>query len=275
MSMQTKTTGIDDLTIRYAISQKDHQETLLLLQPMPESIYCYTPMWDQLAANFNLLAIDMPGFGGSEARSGLYSVDAMSHFIPEAIEHFELGPVHILGPDIGAPIALFAAARYPASIRSLIVGGGASVYPLEVDNVLRDVINAPDLEGFKKIPVKDIIDSSLSEFKNYALPAEIRADYIACYEGGRLFDAMQILRAYTTDIPQLDKLIDKIRTPVQIIWGDKDPIALVKTAYILHDRLPKNNMHIIGGGGHYLWEEHAAEYSAVIIDWITRGYKKQ
>ena len=271
--MQTKLTNVENLSIRYSSSLKEHKESLLMLQPLPESLYCYSPIWDRLATNFNLLAIDMPGFGGSEARSDLFSADSMSNFIAKVIEHFELETVHILGPDIGAPIGLFLASRHPNKLKSVIVSGGAAVYPLEVDNVLRDIIFAPDLEDFKKIPVKDIIDSSLSEFKNYILPEEIRSDYINSYEGGRLFEAMQILRAYKTDIPELDKLINTIQVPVQIIWGDKDPIALVKTAYILHDRLPKNKMHIINGGGHYLWEEHAAEYSAILIDWLNGGYK--
>ena len=113
-----------------------------------------------------------------EARSDLFSADSMSNFIAKVIAHFELETVHVLGPDIGTPIGLFLASRYSNKVKSVIVSGGAATYPLEVDNVLRDIIFAPDLEDFKKIPVKDIIDSSLSELKNYILPEEIRSDYI-------------------------------------------------------------------------------------------------
>src|ERR1700730_7452624 len=102
--MQTKLTNVENLSIRYSSSLNEHEESLLMLQPLPESLYCYSPIWDRLATNFNLLAIDMPGFGGSEARSDLFSADSMSTFIAKVIEHFELETVHILGPDIGAPI---------------------------------------------------------------------------------------------------------------------------------------------------------------------------
>ena len=257
--MQTQFTVIDNLRIRFARHQVGNGETLFMLNPLPESLFCFSPVWDTLAAKFDLLAIDMPGFGKSDAKKVLYSADTMSEFIIRVMDHFSLNRVHVLGPDIGAPIALFMAAiSIPEKLKSVIVSGGASVYPLLVDNVLRDIIYAPDLEGFKKYAVKDIINNSLSEFKNYVLPEEIRTDYISSYEGGRLFEAMQILRQYVMDIPVLDGLIGSIKIPVQIIWGEKDPIALVETANILHKRLQKNKLNILAGAGHYLWEEYSA-----------------
>jgi pimeloyl-ACP methyl ester carboxylesterase len=270
--MRTQFTTIDKLRIRFASHKGRHSETLLLMNPLPESLFCFSPIWDTLAAQFNLLAIDLPGFGKSDARDDLYSVDAMSEFIIKVIDHFEINTAHILGPDIGSPIALFIAARHPMKIKSVMISGGASTYPLNVTNTLRDIIYAPDLEGFKQIPVKDIINSSLSEFKNYVLPEEIRTDYISSYEDGRIFKAMQILRTYIIDIPILDKLIDGIKTPVQIIWGEKDPIVPVENAQILHKRLPKNKLNILPGAGHYTWEEHSKEYASIVKDWLNGGY---
>jgi pimeloyl-ACP methyl ester carboxylesterase len=271
--MQTQFTVIDNLNIRYAEHEQGFEETLLLLNPVPESIFCFTPIWNSLARQFNLLAIDMPGFGQSEAREDLYSVSAMADFLPKLIDHFAIKKVHILGPDIGAPIALFLAARYPERIKSIIINGGAAVIPFKVDNVLRDIMYAPDLEGFKQLAVKDVINGSLSELRNYRLPDEIRADYISSYENGRLFTAMKILRAYIVDIPILNELLESIMTPVQIIWGVNDPVALVDNAYILHERLPKNKIHIVEDGAHYIWEENSAEYLAIITNWLSEGYK--
>ena len=270
--MRTQFTNIDKLQIRFASHKGENSETLLLLNPLPESLLCFSPIWDTLAGQFNLLAIDMPGFGKSDARDDLYSVDRMADFVVKVLDHFEIDTTHILGPDIGSPVSLLMAARHPMKIKSAIISGGASTYPLMVDNALRDIINAPDLEGFKQIPVKDIINNSLSELKNYVLPGEIREDYISSYDNGRLFKAMQILRAYITDIPVLDKLIDGIKTPVQIIWGEEDPIVPVENARILHRRLQKNKLNILTGAGHYTWEEHSTEYASIVKDWLNGGY---
>jgi pimeloyl-ACP methyl ester carboxylesterase len=270
--MQTQFTSIDGLKIRFAAKSGNFKETLLLLSPLPESILAFQPMWEVLSEQFNLLAIDLPGFGRSESRKDLFSTREMAGFVLKVIEHFKLGATHILGPDIGTPIALFVAAKHPEMVKSIIISGGACVFPLLVTNVLKDIIEAPDLDAFKQLSVKDIIDGSLSEFKRYILPDKIREDYYASYEGGRLFESMEILRAYKTDIPELDSYIDHIEVPVQIIWGENDPIAPVENAHILHRRLRKNKLSVLNGQGHYTWEEGWTAYLPIVSQWLNGDY---
>jgi pimeloyl-ACP methyl ester carboxylesterase len=272
--MKTEIITIDGLRIRYAASSKQHKENLLFLSPLPESVFAFNPMWEGLSSQFNLLAIDLPGFGKSEARKDLFSVKTMADFVVKIIDHFKFEMPHIVGNDIGTPIALFVAALYPQKLKSIIAGGGACVYPLNIDGALKQIIEAPNLDDFRKIPVKDIIDGSLSGMKHYVLPDEIREDYISSYEGGKLFESMEILRAYKTDIPVLDKYINKISIPVLIIWGEKDPIAPVINAEILHERLPKNKLIILEDIGHYTWEDGWERFQAATSSWLNVDYKE-
>src|SRR6202043_3732581 len=50
--------------------------------------------------------------------------------------------------------ALFLAARHPESVTSLVVGGGATAYPLEVTGALADIIAAPDIEAVKSMDIR-------------------------------------------------------------------------------------------------------------------------
>jgi pimeloyl-ACP methyl ester carboxylesterase len=270
--MQVATATIDGLRIRYASSMGEHKENVLMLSPLPESIFAYSPMWEGLARHFNLLAIDLPGYGHSEARRDLYSARALSGFVTKVIDHFTFTTPHIIGPDIGTPIALFIAAKHPDKIRSLIVSGGACVLPLEAGKLLTEIIAAPDLSGYRGLQSKDVINNALSELKNYVLPDEIRADYISSYEGTRLIDSWELLRAYPVDLADLDKHLDGLKTPVQIIWGQNDPIATAKNATILHDRLPHSKLNIFANAQHYTWEETSADFLNVTLDWIKGGY---
>jgi pimeloyl-ACP methyl ester carboxylesterase len=237
--METKYTTIDGLHLRYSCNDWQFTENILLLSPLPESILAFNPIWNSLANQFNVLAVDLPGFGQSQGSKKLFSARAMADFVIRIIDHFDFHKPHIVGPDIGTPIALFTAALYPDKIKSIVVSSGACTYPLLVAGVLKQIIEAPDLSGFKNIPVKDIVNGSLRDLRNYELPEGVREDYIASYENGRLFEALQILRNFPVDIKQLDTLIDDIVIPVQIFWGDSDPIALVENAHILHNRLHK------------------------------------
>ncbi|QHV99378.1 alpha/beta fold hydrolase [Spirosoma endbachense] len=272
--MNTQVDQIDGLQIRYASHQAGHAQNVLLLSPLPESLFAFTPMWNALAEQFNLLAIDLPGFGQSEGRADLYSPKTMAAFVSQLIDHFAFRLPHIIGPDIGTPVALFVAANFPQQITSLIISGGACVYPLQVAGFLKELLDAPDLSGYKQLAVADLINASLSELKNYSLPTNIRADYLASYAGeNRITDAFQLLRAYATDLPELDKQLDSIEVPIQIIWGTQDPVAPIDNAHILYARLPKNNLTIIEHGQHYIWEENSADYLAIASRWLNGGYE--
>ena len=273
--MELKFRKIDGLNIRYAQQSTGAQENILLLSPLPESILAFSVMWPALATKFNLLAIDLPGMGHSEGRNDLYSTQAMAGFVREVIESFQFHKPHIVGPDIGTPVALFCARDFPDKIKSLIVSGGACVYPFQVGTLLHDLLNASDLSGFLQIAASDAINGSLGELQQYQLPPHIHEDYLTMYNGENFFPhAVQILRSYLQDVPLLDGSLSSLPTPVQIIWGQHDGIATVENAYTLHERLPRNSMHIIGNGQHYTWEENAEEYLRVLVKWVDGGWQQ-
>src|SRR5271168_71276 len=61
------------LQIRYAETEGGGDETVLLLNPWPESLFAWNTIWSRLAENARLIAIDLPGFGQSERRAELLS----------------------------------------------------------------------------------------------------------------------------------------------------------------------------------------------------------
>ena len=58
---------IDGLRVRYATGGSSG-ERIVLFSPWPESIFAFTPVWSGLVRQFQVLAIDLPGFGRSEGR---------------------------------------------------------------------------------------------------------------------------------------------------------------------------------------------------------------
>lgn len=121
--------AVDGLRIRYA-TDGSGDEKVVLFSPWPESIYAFAPVWGGLTKHFEVWAIDLPGFGQSEARDDLFAPQKMGEFIAKAFDAFGLTPVHAVGLDVGSPSVLFAVLERPELFRSLIVGAGASTYPL-------------------------------------------------------------------------------------------------------------------------------------------------
>jgi pimeloyl-ACP methyl ester carboxylesterase len=76
---------IDGLEIRYATNGRGDQK-VVLFSPWPESIFAFTPAWRGLTKQFEVLAIDLPGFGRSEARDDLFAPRKMGEFIAKALD---------------------------------------------------------------------------------------------------------------------------------------------------------------------------------------------
>ena len=118
--------SIDGLQVRYAETEPVDGPTVLLLNPWPESLYAWEALWATLSARARLVAVDLPGFGQSEAREDLYSPRAMGEFLVRLIDEWELGKPHVFGPDVGTGATLFAAAQAPSALSSAVVGSGGS-----------------------------------------------------------------------------------------------------------------------------------------------------
>src|SRR5580700_10041680 len=149
MAMDLAIREADTLKIRFAEAGRGGSETVVLTSPWPESVLAFRKIWDRLAERFHLVAIDLPGFGQSERQLDLLSPYAMGAFLLQLVQEWELGPVHFVAPDVGTPAALWAAASGPELVRSLAIGGGAVAVPLQVGGNLKDIIEAPDMEGYR------------------------------------------------------------------------------------------------------------------------------
>jgi len=63
-------------------------------------------------------------------------------------------------PDIGTGASLFAASLYPGRLRSLVVGSGGAAFPLQLGGVLKDWVEAPDLEGYRTTDPRQIVSGA-------------------------------------------------------------------------------------------------------------------
>jgi pimeloyl-ACP methyl ester carboxylesterase len=71
----------------------------------------------------------------------------MGEFIIAVADAFGLDHPHVVAPGTGTAAALFAAARHPGRLRSLVAGSAATAVPLQFGGMVKEIIEAPDLDG--------------------------------------------------------------------------------------------------------------------------------
>jgi pimeloyl-ACP methyl ester carboxylesterase len=268
--IRTRFRTIDGLSIRFAESEARGVHALLL-SPWPESLLAFEPMWACLVEHAHLVAIDLPGFGHSQRRDALLSPQAMGGFLIHVADAFGLDDLHIVGPDVGSAASLFAAALHPHRLRSLVIGGGCTAFPLQLGGTLQHWVEAPDLEQYRGADPRRIVAGALTGIERYALPESVREDYLSSYEGDRFVESLRYVRSYPSDLPVLCDLLPSIRTPVQIIAGRRDPAVPPGNGEFLRERLPTSKLEVIEAG-HFTWEDAAEEYAALVTRWWSGGY---
>jgi pimeloyl-ACP methyl ester carboxylesterase len=273
MTIDTAIREADGVKIRFAEAGQGGNETVVLTCPWPESLFAFRKVWDRLSERFHLIAIDLPGFGQSEGRLDLFSPPAMGAFLVQLVREWDLGPVHIVGPDVGTAAALLAAAGNPELVRSLVIGGGATAVPLRVGGALKDIIEAPDMEGYRQIDSKDILGPVYDAIPGGPPPKEVRDDYLESYAGDRFVESARYVRTYPTELPTLAGQLPGIKTPVQIVSGRDDELVPPANAEFLHERLPNSRMELLPAG-HLAWEEVPDLYGGILINWLSAGYRE-
>jgi len=198
----------------------------------------------------------------------------MSEFIVRLLDEWGISEPHLVSPDVGTAAALFAAAKYPGRFRSLVVGTGASAFPLQVSGLLKDIIEAPNIDGFRALKPDALVHGAMAGMGSATPADDVIADYIESNSGDRFAESTRYVRSYPEQLPILRDRLPEILTPVQIITGRRDPLVPVGNAEYLHERLPNSRLDVLDTG-HFVWEEAAEQYASLIIEWVTGGYLTQ
>ena len=263
--------AVDGLQIRIATSDTSASQCIVLTSPWPESLLAFERVWPRLSSTARVLAIDLPGLGRSERRTDLLSPMTMGEFLIRLLDEWGIEQPHLVCPDVGTTAALFAAANHPGRVRSLVVGSGGAAFPLEVSGTLKDLIEAPNIDVFRSLDARELVQGAMAAMGSAAPAAEVVDDYVESNMGDRFAEASRYVRSYPEQLRLLADLLPRTFTPVQIITGRWDPLVPVANAEYLHARLPNSRLDVLDTG-HFVWEEAPDQYGAIVAAWVSGGY---
>lgn len=104
--------------VRYWRTGRDHPDCLVLLHGLGADHRGLMTMAGVIHG-FDIVALDLPGFGLSEAMPVPYTMEAYAAVVDQLRIHLGRTRIHLTGHSLGANIALVYAARYGAALESL------------------------------------------------------------------------------------------------------------------------------------------------------------
>ena len=130
-----------DLHVRGRFGGSDRP--VVLLHGAGESVRPLEPLTTRVAPQHPVVALDLPGHGGSPGRVEMQTVQELSGLAIAAIDHLGFREAHLVGHELGAQIALEIAARAPGLVRSVLAIGLPLLEPDERPSLHRHYL--PDL----------------------------------------------------------------------------------------------------------------------------------
>lgn len=275
-TMKLEFATIEGRQIRYAASRRPGSPQVLLTSPHPMSILTYTDWWDRLCAKFDVVAVDLPNNGGSDADKTLTTVSQQAAFLPNILDHFGLENPHYVGPDIGTPMGVRFMADNPGRFRSAVIGDAGAVGKVEGQLLFKLVVKSRIARWAVLSaggPIAGRIYCGIANHVGYKRTDTPNAERVQDYLNGstkfaKLRNQMGFLGSYPKETPELAKVVGTIKTPVLVLHGERDKFIGIGNSQRLAEALPNSEFHVIPEAGHYAWEDNPETYLAHVLRWI-------
>ena len=242
--------------------------SLVFLHGLAGSLTTWTNLMPAFADRYRVAAIDLPGHGGSDKTDPAatdYSLTALASAVGEAIASAGLAPAVLIGHSLGGAVAIQIGLDRPKLVRGLVLIDSAGLGP-DVSPLLLDRIEAtPSREEARRLlelffeDQRLVLDRGVEELhKTMTSPgADAALKAIAAGAFGR--DGQRI---------NLRPRLAELRTPVHLIWGERDRVLPLHHAWSASSFLPYAWIDILNGIGHVPPVEAAAATIALIEQFL-------
>ncbi len=251
---------------------------LVLLHGFPQDWYEWRRIMPRLAERFTVVAVDLPGVGGSAPSAHGYAAVALAREIHRLIDGLALGPAHMVGHDIGGGIVYAFAREFPghtstATILEFPIPGIKPQLDPEGNGPMWHVPfhMTPDLPealiaGRQTIYFRYFFDLFTTD--NTAISdADIEHYATAYHKPDQLRSAFEFYRALPASETYNARHTEPIDVPLLLVGGEHlfGP-TFPRLAESLRSNYGWSNVraHTVNNAKHYLAEEQPGEVAGLI-----------
>lgn len=253
--------------IFYRFKDQKSDKTIVLIHGFPTFSWDWSRVWEMLPQEYNLLTLDMLGFGNSsKPQNYTYTIAEQSDIFFELLKKLQLHNVHILTHDYGVTVGqemldqklqssknnldwlkihsmaftnggLFLDTYHPRTIQKLLLGPfGKFIAPFTTKQTLHKNFNA--IFGKETQPTQKEIDTLF---------------YYMSKDGGKkvLPNVIQYMKERKNNLDRWTAAMQKTEIPLRFINGAADPISGKHVAKKYLEIIPNPDVILLEKIGHY------------------------
>jgi pimeloyl-ACP methyl ester carboxylesterase len=258
LSISYCSTG-DEAAARAAADEREKGEVVVLLHGWGASIQSIWPVYQYLAPNYAVYALDFPGFGASDLPPVAWGVGEYMRLLVEWLDALHIPKATFLGHSFGGRVAIMLAARHPERVKRLILVDSAGIRPRRTARyyartyfykVARRVIALPGIRRWQPQLRRRLLKFLGAEEYGNTTPGPMQGTFI---------------RVVNED---LRPLLKQIKAPSLLIWGSEDQDTPVSDGKIMEQEIPDAGLVVFQGAGHFSYLDCFAQFCAVISSFL-------
>lgn len=262
---------VDAGGVRVRYVRKGNGPSVVLIHGFASSMYTWKDVLPILAAGHDVIAIDLPGFGGSDIPRPLAGASYPA-VVLAAMDRLGIERAALVGNSLGGSVAVAVAAENPQRVTALVLvdSAGFNFDAAERPWMLR-LIAAPGVAAVvERLPVRRrLVEAGLKQvfFRDDLVTAERVDEYAApMMRPGATRAAAELL---TSQGPPFAAAAARVRAPTLVVWGREDTWIPVAHAERFTSAIPGSKAVILDACGHVPQEEKPADLVALVASFLA------
>ncbi len=245
--------------IHYWTTSSNHPETILFIHGFGDSKDGAYSLAFHLAKQFNVIALDLPGFGQSFRDPELcYDTHSYGRWLDEFMTKARIGPVHVVGNSLGGAMALKLALVRPDVIKSLCLLNTAAIIDFKHHSIYDDILRGEILFQVQTFEQFEKFWSTVFHRRPF-LPPFVKEYFFHTFRENHDWYGQLVRQNFggyaSKKDPRYKKLfmnehLRKIEAPTLIIWGDRDQLFPVAYGEKGHKLLKDARFLVLSDVGH-------------------------
>jgi len=245
---------------------------LVLLHGVGESVAGWRPVHEALSGSYDVIAVDLPGFGGSAnlPQGQAPSASAMADAVEAEMDHLGVGQFHVAGYSLGGRIALELAGRGRVLSVVAIAPDGLGTPPERLYQAV--ALTAGRLIARLLAPIATPLTSrgagrslffALERSRPWQLSQQDARELLLSFARSPAY--MATVHATMFDVPSG---LHRITCPVLILQGTSDPLVSMQSPRFL-TFIPHAKLRWLPGLSHVPISDDPALVGRLMLDFLA------
>ncbi len=271
--------GWEIFTVDLPAHGPEQHEPLLVLHGFPTCSFDFHLVAEELRAGRRVLLLDMLGYGLSEKPDRRYSLREQADIVEAFVAEAAVGELALLTHDMGDTVggellARQAEGAWSVSVtRRVLLNGSIYLQMAQLSAGQQFLLGLPDEWLADGLPLDGaaVAAGVAATFADpgSADPGEVAAvaELVAHRQGERALPrTIRYIEERRREEQRFTGAIERHPSPLAVVWGAEDPIAVVGMVDRLRAARPDASVRVLEGIGHYPMIEAPAALAAAAIE---------